>query len=304
MKLVLLWLMLICTTAMAQNIELVVPYSSGGPTDIFGRSVQKYLTAKLDRTVVVVNKPGADGRIGINYVQSKPADATTLIVSATGPFLFNKVQYKKLNYDYTEFDMVVPLLTMPMMVAVNTKSHIHTFADFIKEARATKMSCGVSAASSGFAANYIKQKLALTGLVIVPYKGVGDILISVMGNNIDCIIDAGFKNAHQDARVRVIAIADDRIDPDISNADLIKNYIPGYTQSNWWGNSMLKTNVALKDSLATLIKNMGQDPEYRRTMHQLNFNIVTPQTNYIKFLDAEYQKYDDIRKSIGEPKID
>ena len=67
---------------------------------------------------------------------------------------------------------------------------------------------------------------------------------------------------------------------------------------------MLKTNVALKDSLATLIKNIGQDPEYRRTMHQLNFNIVTPQTNYIKFLDAEYQKYDDIRKSIGEPKID
>lgn len=304
MKNLLIAATLMLISGIANSIEIVVPYSAGGPGDVFGRSVQKYLTAKLNRPVVAVNKPGADGRIGVDYIRSKPADATTLIVSATGPFLFNKVQYKTLSYDYTEFEMVVPIVTAPMMVAVSSQSQIQTFSDFIKEARSNKVSCGVSAASSGFAANYIKQKLALANLVVVPYKGVSDAMIHLKGSHIDCIIDAGFKNAQQDNRIKIIAIADDKPDPDLNKAELIKNYIPGYIQYNWFGIAMLKTDVPAKDNIIRLLKNIGQDPEFRTLMQDLSFNLVLPRTDYQLFLDTEYQKYDKIRESIGVSKID
>ena len=295
MQIFLYFLFLISTSVLAQTTELVIPYSSGGPSDIFARHVQRYLTKELNRNIVAVNKPGAEGRIGISYFQQR-AESPALIVAATGPFVFNRVQYQTLNYDVRDFELVAPIITMPIVIAVNNRSTIRNLKDFVAASQTRNLACGVSAASSMFAAKYIKQSLRLDRLTIVPYKGVGDILVAVMGDNLDCIIDAGFASAHVDGRVRIIASADDVQDPAIGTVDLLKTVIPGYTQFNWWGIAWSRnSNVDWRSVLTRL----HRDTEFTEAMRQLHYQVVSPSKNPAVFLSQEYERYERMRVSLA-----
>ena len=88
-----LLLMLSLTATAEEAKELVSPYAPGGVVSSFGRIVQRYMIEDLNINTVLINKPGADARIGIKYVASKPADGNTWIVASTGPFLFNQIVY-------------------------------------------------------------------------------------------------------------------------------------------------------------------------------------------------------------------
>ena len=86
MRIFLYFLFLVSTSVPAQTSELIIPFGAGGPTDIFARYAHKYITKTTNRNLIALNKPGADGRIAMDYF--KQNTSASLIVASTGTFVF------------------------------------------------------------------------------------------------------------------------------------------------------------------------------------------------------------------------
>jgi tripartite-type tricarboxylate transporter receptor subunit TctC len=101
-------------------IKLVVPYAAGGPTDVLGRLVADYLGRDLKQTVIVENKPGAQGAIGAEAVARADPDGYTLFVAAGSIIVLNPMLYKKLSYDpVKDFRMLALVTDLPVVMEVH-----------------------------------------------------------------------------------------------------------------------------------------------------------------------------------------
>jgi len=293
MRIFLYFLFLISTSVLAQTTELIIPFGAGGPTDIFARYAHKYIAKTTNRNLVALNKPGADGRIAMDYFKQNAS--ASLIVASTGTFVFNKVQYSNINYDVNDYEVFAPVVVNPILIGVSAKGNIKNMRDFINVSRTKPLTCGIAAASSLFAAKFIQKSLNLN-LILVPYKGVGDVLVAVMGNNLDCIIDSGFVQAHIDGRIRIIASADDVKNSALDDADLLKDHIPGYTQFSWWGFAWSKNSLV---DWRTILSGLYMDAEFTEAMRRLHYRVVSPSKNPAVFLSQEYERYERMRVSLA-----
>lgn len=116
-------------------ISIVVPYAPGGTNDAYMRMIAEGMTKELGRTVIVENKPGANGIIGSTYVaQSKP-DGTTLLMGGTGPVSLNIMLRPSLSYGFDSFESVAFLYDGPLTITVPTKLGVNTFQEFVDYAK-------------------------------------------------------------------------------------------------------------------------------------------------------------------------
>ncbi|WP_049058645.1 Bug family tripartite tricarboxylate transporter substrate binding protein, partial [Achromobacter xylosoxidans] len=120
-------------------VTVVVPYPPGGGADIFGRAIANALQPGLKQTVLVENKPGAGGNIGMAYVARAKADGYTLGLGTIGTQTINQFLYNNMAFD-PERDLVPIALvsTTPNVIAVSAKSPYRTVADVIQAARQNK----------------------------------------------------------------------------------------------------------------------------------------------------------------------
>lgn len=286
----------------AQPVELVVTYPPGGAVDIFARNFQKYLNS-ADVSSLVVNKSGSDGKIGINYVLTKNTD-NTVLVAATGPILFNKVLYANNNYDYSQFEMSVPMARTPLVVAVSTQSGITSWTEFLEQGKSRKLNCGVSNSGSGFAGRYFVKKLELSKTEIIPFKGAADVTSNLIGGSIDCAVDplSTLANAHRDNKIKIIAVATQSKHPDFPQIPLIKQSIKDFDFYYWFGIGVVKGHQ-FDSRVFTLASQAYKDSAMTASLKLLEFEMIKPPADSQKFLDAEYNKFEDMRRHIGLEKV-
>lgn len=172
-----------------RDVRIVVPYAPGGLTDTVSRVIAEQLSKDLDRTVVVENKPGANGQIGLNEVINAPKDGHTigLVVPAT----MITLPLTNPNYKIKPLEQLEPLtvavdtfLTLVVSPEMGVKS-IHEFVDYAK-ANPGKLMYGVPGIGSSFHFNNVmmSKKLGFTA-TSVPYNGESPILIDVAGGHLN-----------------------------------------------------------------------------------------------------------------------
>jgi tripartite-type tricarboxylate transporter receptor subunit TctC len=184
----LLALVLIAGVARAQGypsrpIHIVVPFTAGSATDIVARLIGEKLNAAWGQPVVVENRPGAGGSIGIAQTAKADPDGYTLAVVSTG-HVVNDVLYKDLPYD-TLHDLggVAPLASLPSVLVVPTSLGVHTVKELVALAKAKPGELNYATAGIGSAAHINSEKFnATAGIkgVHVPLKGTPQILNEVM----------------------------------------------------------------------------------------------------------------------------
>ena len=295
----------IALTAMSQPIEVVVPYSTGGPVDILGRAITRYLN-DTESEAITVNRPGADGRIGMKYAVQKGAEAPTVVAAATGPALFNQVLYANPGYATADFDWIVPILRAPVAIMVSNNSGINNLQDFINRGRTGKLNCGVSNSSGQFAGRYFVDHLKFADTQLVPYKGTNDLLLAVVSNNIECGIDVvtTFKPQHSDNRLKIIAMGSVAADADFARIPLFSSVIPGYSHYNWYGAAVPKSVApAKRELLVRRLKQMHLDPTFRTTIGHLSFELIAPPADSDRFIQTEFRKFDGLRERLGIAKL-
>ena len=240
-------------------IRIIVPYTPGGFTDQMARLVQVGLQNRLQQTVTVDNKPGANSIIGVDMLAKAPADGSTFAV-VIAAYAANTTLYPKLPYDPRKDLTGVSLMGIsPLLAAVNNDAPFKTARQLIDYARANPGKVSFGSSGNGSAAHLTSEllkSLTKTYMVHIPYRGAIPALTDLMGGQIQLFFDAatGLINQGKAGKVRLIGVASDRRLPAIPDVPtFIEQGFAGFTGSTWAG--MLAPAATPKD----IIKRMSDE---------------------------------------------
>ena len=222
------------TVATAQpKLEIVVPNPPGGTTDLVARHIQSILSNHSDRSVIVVNKPGAFGKIAMDYVASNSAKKDMILIISTGTFVQSVMDN---NNDLKNFYVIVPVMTTQSVLVTTTTSNIRNWKEFLSRARNEQLSCGVSNGASNLAAQYLIKKLNLPNVEIIPFSGSAGVNASLLGNHIQCAFDTltTLQPLIQDGKLSILATMANKPPKQYPNLVSIEQNVPGFDFQNWY----------------------------------------------------------------------
>ena len=169
-------------------IQIIVPFPPGGSADGIGRILANELGERLGRTVMVENKPGAGGSLGLQILAKSPADGDTLSIGATGALVINPHVPGSTGFDAVrEIVPVAKLIDIPIVLVSNARTGPKTVKDMLAQAKssASGLSFGTTGAnSSQHLAIELLKKATGANLVHVPYRGSAPAAMAVIGEQI------------------------------------------------------------------------------------------------------------------------
>ena len=193
-------------------IHLIAPYAPGGIADIAARLVGQKLTEALGQQVVVENRPGANGFIGVTAVTRSAPDGHTLLIATTGDVTINPVLFKKVPYDVDADLVPITMLSdTPTVLATNGASPYKTVADVIKDAKAKPGEIPMASPGIGSINQLAFEWMGLgtgTKFLHVPYKGGAPASTSLAGGDVPLgVLAISSVNPFlQNGRIRVLAV--------------------------------------------------------------------------------------------------
>ncbi|GAB3473288.1 tripartite tricarboxylate transporter substrate binding protein [Polaromonas eurypsychrophila] len=258
----------VCAPLLAQPawpnkpIRIIVPYTPGGFTDQMARMVQVGLQNRLQQTVTIDNKPGANSIIGVDLLAKAPADGSTFAV-VIAAYAANTTLYPKLPYDPRKDLTGVSLMGVsPLLAAVNNDAPFKTAKQLIDYARANPGKISFGSSGNGSAAHLTSELLkAITKIYMVhiPYRGAVPALTDLIGGQIQLFFDAptGLINQGKAGKVRLIGVASDRRLPAVPDVPtFIEQGFAGFTGSTWAG--MLAPAATPKDIVKRMSDEVGR----------------------------------------------
>jgi len=192
-------------------VTLVVPQAPGGASDALARILAQKLSEKWSQPVVVENRAGAGGNIGLSHVAKSRKDGYTLLMSYEGTQAINVSLYSDLQYDpVKDFVAVATIATVPFLCVVNNNVNARTFEEFISLAK-SKSNMTFGSAGSGSVNHLLGEMVNLaagTHLTHVPYKGAGPALADLLGGRITAVFTSVPSIAQQieSGKVRALAV--------------------------------------------------------------------------------------------------
>ncbi|WP_332827719.1 Bug family tripartite tricarboxylate transporter substrate binding protein [Ramlibacter sp.] len=178
----------------AKPIRLVVPFTPGGVTDTSARVVAEFLSRRLGQQVIVDNKPGASGNIGMALVKDAPADGYTLVLGFDGTMVINPHVFAKLPFDtLKDFTPIGKIGNATLILVANPNAPVKKMADLVAVSKATQGGLSFGTSGTGGTPHIAGELLKMrTGanLTHVPYKGGGQALTDVVGGSIPLVYTA------------------------------------------------------------------------------------------------------------------
>ncbi len=192
-------------------ITMVVPFPAGSGTDSSARLLARHLNEATGQSVVVENRPGANGSLGAQVVARARPDGYTLLVGAAATNASNYAFYPgKLGYTPASFDIVGGLGIVPLSMVVGGQAPWKTVADLVAEARKNpgRLSCGSGSTTAQVACEMFMLRAGVN-VVNVPYKGTPPAITDVMGGHVQFVFADGTSATPlvEQKRLRVLATA-------------------------------------------------------------------------------------------------
>ncbi len=200
-------------------LRLVVPFPPGGATDITARVVSEAMARVLGQPVIVENRAGAGGSIGMSEVAKAAPDGLTLGVATLSTHGVNPAVYKKLPYDpIKDFVAVTELVKAPGVVVVNAALPVKNFAELVAYLKANPGKLSYASPGNGTIGHMwgeLFKSTTNTYMVHIPYRGAGPALNDVVGGQVMVYFDqvAASLPFIQSGKLRAIAVSwDKRLD--------------------------------------------------------------------------------------------
>lgn len=225
----------------SKPITLVIPFSPGGSTDILGRLLAQKLSERMHANVIVENKPGANGTIGVDRVAKSPADGYTIVLADVGGMAISTSLYPKLPYQPMKDLVPVSLVgRSPLVLTVGHNSPLKSLADLTAAAKADAFKLNYPSSGLG-GPNHMGGELyamqAGVKVTHVPYKGSAPSVVSLVAGETDFgFLTAVTINAQLKAgNLRALAVAhDSRLPamPDVPTMD--EAGLKGFMADAWF----------------------------------------------------------------------
>jgi tripartite-type tricarboxylate transporter receptor subunit TctC len=226
----------------SKPIRLVVPFTPGGSTDILARVIGMKLTEAWGRQVVIDNRPGAGGNIGVDLVAKSPADGYTLVMGHIGTFGVNPTLYPKLPYDpIKDFQPITLVALVPNMLSVNPALPAKSVKELIALAKAKPGTINFGSGGNGSAAHLAGEYFKLmtkTEITHIPYRGTSPAVTDLIAGQIQMIITGvpPTLNFVKTGKLRALAVATSKRLPLLPDLPTISEAgVPGYEATQWYG---------------------------------------------------------------------
>jgi tripartite-type tricarboxylate transporter receptor subunit TctC len=306
----------VCAPLLAQSawpnkpIRIIVPYTPGGFTDQMARLVQSGLQNRLQQTVTIDNKPGANSIIGVDMLAKAPADGSTFAV-VIAAYTANNTLYPKLPYDARKDLTGVSLMGVsPLLAAVNNDAPFKTAKELIAYAKANPGKVSFGSSGNGSAAHLtteLLKSLTQSFMVHIPYRGAVPALTDLMGGQIQLFFDAatGLITQGKAGRVRLIGVASDRRLPAVPDVPTFIEQgisgLEGFTGSTWAG--MLAPSATPKDIVKRMSDEVGRiikSDEIRARLDAMGvFAAGGSPEEFDGFITSETAKWAKVIKNAG-----
>jgi len=221
-------------------IRLVVGYAAGGGNDILARLIGGKLAEALDQSVVIENRPGANGELAADYVKHAAPDGYTLLVGTSGIMTVSPVINKKLTYaPVRDFTAIAMIASFPLVLVVDPATPVRTVQDLVRYAKDNPGKANYSEPSVAFQV-VVEQLKLKTGMPMqyIPYKSSAESITAVIsGATLMTLIDAGpAVGAIKGGQVRALAITSAARSPELPDVPTIAEAgFPELATSFWNG---------------------------------------------------------------------
>jgi tripartite-type tricarboxylate transporter receptor subunit TctC len=223
-------------------IRWVVPFPPGGAMDSIARTVGEQLQRQFKQTVVIENKPGAGGNLGVDFVAKAPADGYTMLITSIG-MATNRHLYAKLSYDpIKDFAPVTQLAVVPNMLVVNpTRVSARSIAELVAAAKANPGKLTYASAGNGTSihlAGELFASMAGVDILHVPYRGSGPAVSDLIGGQVDMMFDSiSSARPHvQTGKLRALGLTTAKRSSSMADVPTIAEAgVKGYELVPWFG---------------------------------------------------------------------
>ncbi len=287
-------------------ITLIVPNPPGGNTDILARIFSVQLGKVLGQPVIVENRAGAGGVIGMTAAARAPADGYTIGIGNLSDLVVSRYAQPNVPYDPAkDFVAVSTLAKVSIVVTALPSFPANSFQDFLASAKAHpgKYKCGT--AGNGTMGHLCLEALqAATGvdIVHVPYRGGAPALNDLLGGHIDLLIDGSALSQVKANKLKALAVTADRI-PVLPNVPTIaESGVPGFSFGNFWGLLMpIGSPAAAVTRINSEIKRLLEQPEIRQQLESAGFAPLA--STPLEYGQALLKSYDQIGQLVKKAKI-
>jgi tripartite-type tricarboxylate transporter receptor subunit TctC len=224
----------------ARPIRIIVGFAAGGGQDIVARLIGQWLSERLGQTLLIDNRPGANGNIATEAVVKAPSDGYTLLhFSSTAAI--NVTLYQKLNFDFIrDIAPVASIIRMPQVMEVHPSVPTATVPEFIAYAKANPDKINMASAGTGNSSHVAGELFkAMTGINMqhVPYRGTAPAMQDLLTNRVQVMFDSLPSSLEhiRAGRLRALAVTTATRSEALPEIPTIAEFVPGYEGSNWFG---------------------------------------------------------------------
>ena len=290
-----------------KTVRFIVPFPAGGGTDFVARLVAKYLQQKLGQTIIVENRGGANGAIGLQVVKQAPADGYTFSFTSDTPMTVNPWLYKDLSYaPLHDFVPVASAVRLPGMLAAHPSFAANNIAELIELAK--QKPGGINYASAGVG-NFSHLAMELfsgaTGVKLqhVPYKGTGPAAQALLAGE----VQVGFNNVQtllgyvQQGKLKVLGVAEPKRMPQFPDWPAVAETVPGFEMAPWVGIvAPAGTPQPIIDKLAAATIAVLQDPAIAKQISDQQLTVMAlAKDEFGALIKADTDKWEKVVKTAG-----
>jgi tripartite-type tricarboxylate transporter receptor subunit TctC len=290
-----------------KSIRWVLALTPGGNTDALARIIAQPLSEALGQPVVVDNRPGAGGIIGVDLVVKAPADGYTLLMGTTGPMAINPSLYSKLPYDpLRDLAPIIMIATSPYIVATHPSVPVTSIKELIALAKAKpgQLNSGATLSGTAHVAAEFFNSVAGISIVFIPYKGGAPATADLLGGHIQVGFASpmAFMPLAKAGKLKALAVMSaKRLDkyPEIPTME--ESGLKGFVVNDWYGvlapaGTPREIILRLNAEIAKIIQN----PTYQERLRDIDF-VLTPTSpeQFGTFIKSETESFGKVIKSAG-----
>jgi tripartite-type tricarboxylate transporter receptor subunit TctC len=287
-------------------IRLVLPWPPGGSTDATARVMVPWLVNSIGQQIIIDNRPGASGIIGVDIVAKAPPDGYTLMLhSAT--HVANATIYPKLPYDVIkDFTAVALVAAQPTIMVVNPSLPVNSVPELISMAKAQPGRLHYASGGFGSATHMstaLFTKMAGVKIVHVPYKGGGPAVIALLGGEVQLMTATmpSVINLVKAGKLRALAVCTGQRSRLLPDLPTVGESVPGYKMDSWVG---LFAPAGLP---GPIVKRWHDEVERAQKSHEVREGLSqqgmeplsSTQPEFAAFVKTELQNFAEIIKESG-----
>jgi tripartite-type tricarboxylate transporter receptor subunit TctC len=293
----------------SRPVTLVVPFVSGGSTEIMARLIGQGLEAKLGKPVIVENKPGAGTVIGSNFVAKSEPDGYTLLMGTSSPIAINVTVYKALPYNpATDFVPLAMVAESPFVLVVNNDLPVKTIPELIAYAKANPGKLSFGSGGPG-APHHLFAELfsSMAGIKMthVPYRGSLPALNDVLAGHIQLMfVDLPpAVGMIESGKIRALGVTPAKRLAALPNVPTIAEAgVPGYSAAAWFMVvAPAKTPKPIADRLHADLKEVLASAQTREQIAKLGLTPLDapPIATMQGFVKSEIERWGKVVEAAG-----